>query len=134
METIAAEQLDDLLYGRDKTPRIVAVEPAGRERVRVYRRMPDDSVVSEVTPFHPWLLLTAPPDWTDLADQLSARELAGPHPYRWLVRCAAWPVFADLRGRLRATEAPFFALNSPVEQYLLITGRTLFKEMRFEEL
>jgi len=134
MATITASQLDDLLYGRDKTPRIVAVEPAGRERVRLYRRLPDDTVVSELAPFHPWLLLTRPPDWTDLADQLSARELAGPHPYRWLVRCAAWPVFQELRGRLRAAEQPFFALSSPVEQYLLLSGRTLFKEMRFEEL
>jgi DNA polymerase elongation subunit (family B) len=134
METTAAPRLDDLLYGRDPTDRIVAVEPAGRDRVRLYRRLPDDRIVAETAPFHPWLVLTAPPDWTDLAEAVSARELAGPHPYRWLVRCASWSVFQELRSRLRTADLPFFALSSPVEQYLLLSGRTLFKGLRFEDL
>ncbi|MCC6628392.1 MAG: DNA polymerase [Chloroflexi bacterium] len=135
MDTTAIlPRLDDLLYGRDPTARIVAVEPAGRDRVRLYRRLEDDRVVAETAPSHPWLVLPEAPGWTDLADAVSARELAGPHPYRWLVRCASWSVFQEVRGRLRATDQPFFALSSPVEQYLLLSGRTLFKGLRFDDL
>jgi hypothetical protein len=134
MATITADQLDAILYGHDRTPRIVAVEPAGRDRVRLYQRQPDDTVTSQMAPFHPWLLLTEPPVWPERAEQISPRELAGPHPLRYLVRCATWSVFVDLRERVRAAGSPFLALSSPVEQHLLITGQTLFKEMRFDDL
>ena len=122
------------LFGQDTTPYIVAVEPAGRDAVRVYRRAPNETVRAERAPFHPWAVLETAPTWTDLASDLSTRELAGPHPLRFLVRCATWTTFTTLRERLRATGAPFLAPSSPVEQYLLITGRTLFMEMRFEDL
>lgn len=134
MDAPADDRLDNLLYGRDKLARIVAVEPAGRERVRLYRRLEDDTVAAETAPFHPWLVLTEPPDLPELVQQINVRELRGSHPLRYLVRCAAWSAFVDLRERVRASSAPFLALSSPVEQYLLLSGRTLFKEMRFDDL
>lgn len=114
--------------------RLVAVEPASGDRIRLYQRQADDTVTAEVVPFHPWLVTAAAPAWPDLADQLNVRELAGDQPLRYLVRCATWSVFQTVRERAQAANLAALTLGSPVEQYLLMTGRTLFKAMRFDEL
>ena len=46
-----------LLYGHDPTERVVALHLADRGRMRVYRRLADDTVVHEDEPFHPFFLL-----------------------------------------------------------------------------
>src|SRR5262249_17575092 len=43
-----------------------------------------------------------------------------------------WRDFLAARPALRG--APGFAITDPVQQYLMATGRTLFKGMRFEQL
>ena len=45
---------NELLFGADKTERIVAIEMGDTGTVRVYRREKDGSTVVDVEPFHPF--------------------------------------------------------------------------------
>ncbi|MBA3416806.1 MAG: ribonuclease H-like domain-containing protein [Chloroflexia bacterium] len=124
-------ETDRLLYGGDTTPGIVAVELAGPERVRVYRRDGDETVVDDER-FEPWLLATRPEPWAALRSQPRIETLAGPHPLRYLVTFPTWPALLDASRAARESGERMFRLRSPVEHYLTRTGRTLFKGMTFD--
>lgn len=131
--TLPADELNRYLYGADLTERIVAVERGGPDRMRVYRRV-DGAVREERVPFRPWLLAENEPRWSDLANDVRPTRLTGDAEYQWFVECRNWNVFLDVRSRLReAGEDPFF-FASPVQQYLVSSGRTLLKGMVFDDL
>ena len=50
-----------ILFGRDSTPCLLAFEPEGRDRIRVYTRAADGRAVSTLQPFRPFVLLGARP-------------------------------------------------------------------------
>ena len=130
---LPTETLNRYLYGTDPTERIVAVERSGPDRVRVFRRI-DRQVVEERVAFRPWLIMTNEPEWADLAADLRPTRLGGDGDYCWYVPCRNWNVFQDVRTRLRDAGADALLFNSPVQQYLIGTGRTLFKGMVFDDL
>lgn len=122
---------NELLFGADKTARIVAIELGETGTVRVYRREKDGSTAVDVEPFHPFV-------WTDgdVADLglENAQKLAGDLKYNWLVTVDSWKELIALRNGLKKAGRKFFAFNDPVQHYLGGTGRTLFKQLSFEEL
>ena len=73
------------------------------------------------------------PDWTDLAEAVERARAGRAAPLSLVGALRRWPIFGGCAADCAATKA-FFALSSPVEQYLLLSGRTLFKAMRFEDL
>ena len=81
---------EDFLYGRDPTPGIVAVEPAGAQGVRIFRRDGAETVAEEAL-FRPWLLSERANVWRDAR----ITELAGEHAFRYLVEFADWRRFQD---------------------------------------
>ena len=131
--TATDDALNRYLYGADPTERIVAVERGGPDRMRIYRRV-DGRVVEERASFRPWLLMTHEPAWPDLADNVRTTRLAGDGEYCWFVECRNWNVFQDVRGRLRDAGDEPLLFNSPIQQYLTSSGRTLFKGMVYEDL
>ncbi|MFT4040482.1 MAG: DNA polymerase domain-containing protein, partial [Thermomicrobiales bacterium] len=120
---------EEFLYGRDRTPGIVAVEPAGTLGVRLFRR-DGEQTVPEEAPFSPWLLSARADVWS--GPQIT--ELGGNHAYRYLVEFADWRSFQDAARAAGDAGERFFRLRSPVEQYLVRSGQTLFKEMTFGDL
>ncbi|MCA1723490.1 MAG: DNA polymerase, partial [Thermomicrobia bacterium] len=133
MSAVPDDTLNRYLYGADPTERIVAVERGGPDRMRVYRRV-EGRVVEERASFRPWLLMTDEPAWPDLTDNVRAMRLAGDAAYCWFVECRNWNVFQDVRGRLRDAGAEPLLFTSPIQQYLISSGRTLFKGMVYEDL
>src|SRR6266567_8335488 len=119
-----------LLFGADPTPRIVAVELGETGTVKVYRREPDGLTVADVEPFHPFVW--ADSDVVDLG--IESEKLQGDLKYGWLVTVDSWKELIALRNGLKNTGRDFFAFTDPVQHYLTATGRTLFKELPFEEL
>src|ERR1700736_3778783 len=119
-----------LLFGADPTPRIVAIELGETGTVRVYRREKDGSTVAEVEPFHPFVW--ADSDVVDLG--IEAEKLEGDLKYGWRITVDSWKELIALRNGLKNTGRDFFALSDPIQHYLTATGRTLFKELPFEEL
>lgn len=124
---------NQVLFGRDETPRIVAVELAGEREVLVWRRAgsgPEAETVCERAPFAPFLWLTGDADVALPGD----RALTGGLRFDRLATLGSWSEFSRLRGDLRERGAAHFALSDPVQQYLTSTGRTLFKGMAYPEL
>jgi DNA polymerase, archaea type len=119
-----------LLFGADPTPRIVAIELGETGTVRVYRREADGSTVADVEPFHPFVW--ADSDVVDLG--IETEKLQSNLKYGWLITVDSWKELIALRNGLKNAGRDFFAFSDPVQHYLTATGRTLFKDLPFEEL
>src|SRR5579884_3718836 len=123
----------ELLYGRDATEGIVAVELHGGASVDVYRRQPSGATSVERAPFSPWLLTTETG-----AELIGARadavRLDGDFPLAVRLNFRTWRDYLEARDQLGERGIPLHRLGSPVDQYLAATGRTLFKGMQFDDL
>src|SRR5216117_673289 len=119
-----------LLFGADPTPRIVAIELGETGTVKVYRREKDGSTIADVEPFHPFVW--ADSDVIDLG--IETEKLQGNLRFSWLITVDSWKELIALRNGLKNAGRDFFAFTDPVQHYLTATGRTLFKELEFEEL
>ena len=130
------------LFGRDATPRLLAFEVEGDEQIRVYARLPDGALTGWLEPFRPFILLAS----TDLLAGWSGghevEALAGEGDYRFLVFFPGWKAFLQARahlarrsGRMAAAPgAPFLAFGDPIQQHLMLTGKTQFLEWPFGRL
>ncbi|MBE0617280.1 MAG: DNA polymerase II, partial [Proteobacteria bacterium] len=129
------------LFGADPKEGIVAVEVLADDRVRLFLRTPG-SLASEDDRFSPFLFLESPDLLAGWPGPACVEDLGGTRDYRAV---AFFPGWKALQGALRhlrettgrtpgAADAPFYFLSDPVQQYLTVTGRTLYKGIRFEEL
>ncbi|AKJ00059.1 DNA polymerase elongation subunit (family B) [Archangium gephyra] len=132
-------------------------EPDGR--AFVWRRLPQSgSLVREDVRFRPWLLLASLEEVRHLGTRLRPesegpaphrvtwQELEGPGALRYLVRAEDGRALASavLQGASRRLGRPFGNLRElgaqtvlalpPEEQYLVASGRTYFRELRFDDL
>lgn len=128
-----AVSTDELLYGSDPLAAIVAVEPYGPSRVRVYRRV-NDAIAVEEDQFRPWLIATRAEPWGSLRPRPDVLALDGDHPLRYLVQFGTWPAFLDATRAAQDAGETLFRLRSPIEQYLVRSGRTCFKSMVFTDI
>src|SRR5712692_8021073 len=119
-----------MLFGADPIARIVAIELGETGTVKVYRRERDGSIIADVEPFHPFVWCDS--DVVDLG--IEAEKLAGDLKYGWRVTVDSWKELMALRNGLKNAGRDFFAFTDPVQHYLTATGRTLFKDLPFEEL
>src|ERR1044071_7145438 len=121
---------NQILFGVDPTARIVAIELGETGTVKVYRREKDGSTIAEVEPFHPFVW--ADSDVVDLG--IEAEKLEGDLKYGWRVTVDSWKDLIALRNSLKNAGRDFFAFTDPIQHYLTASGRTLFKDLAFEEL
>ncbi|WP_245693506.1 DNA polymerase domain-containing protein [Deferrisoma camini] len=129
------------LYGADPTPGIVAVEFDGGDRVRVFRRTPEE-VIAETDRWRPFLFLESADLLPAPSDDVEILPLEGPWEYRTLALFPGWEVLEKAVRRLhratgkspRSVDGPFYWMADPVQQYLTWTGRTLYKGLRYEDV
>jgi DNA polymerase, archaea type len=134
------------LYGHDPADRIVGLHPLRTDdegsAIRVYRRTGDDRVEHEDVPFYPFFFLS---DLNLLRDFPRARyryqQLEGDGFFRYLIvldgRGAYWDAVRAIeraRGSQKNRPAEVYLPGTPEQQYLLQSGRTLFKGMGFDDL
>ena len=119
-----------MLFGVDPTPRIVAIELGETGTVKVYRREPDGSTMADVEPFHPFVWADA--DVVDLG--IESEKLRGDLKFGWRVTVDSWKELIAFRNGLKSAGRAFFGLTDPVQHYLTATGRTLFKDLPFDQL
>src|SRR6266516_3901130 len=119
-----------MLFGADPTPRIVAIELGEAGTVKVYRREKNGSTIADVEPFHPFVWCDS--DVVDLG--IESEKLESSLKYGWLVTVDSWKELIALRNGLKNAGRDFFAFTDPVQHYLTATGRTLFKDLPFQEL
>ncbi len=130
-----------ILFGQDPTPRLVAMEFRDGSGISAYRRE-ETTRADPVLPFSPFLLLDDIRHLKGWKGDCDTRRLEGEADYRLQVSVRTWNDLQSLVRRLSQTtgytpgafDAPFFFLNDPIHQYQLLSGRTLFKEMVFDDL
>ena len=129
---MASRALPDRIYGHDATERIVAVEFARQNQVEVFTRLLDGTTRSQREPLRPWLISDRPDDVSGHSQTI--QELAGELPLKYRIDFANWSAFRESQDRLRESHAHIHRFAQPVDQYLIATGRTQFKEMDFDDL
>ncbi len=130
-----------VLFGHDTRPRLLAFEREGEAAIRVFARQggQTESFVQDLTPF---MLLADPQLLKSWAGKYDIEKLAGEGFYTSLVRVQSWSDLDKARTHLQkasgksasALDAPYFFLNDPVAQHLMLTGHTHFLGMAFEQL
>lgn len=135
-------QQNALLFGHDPTPRLLAFELEGDDRVRTYARTAEGGLVSGVEPFRSFMLLSSTDLLTGWGGGCELAELAGPGSYRFLALFSGWKALQQARAHCArksgvppsAPTAPFYAPTDPIQQHLMLTGKTHFRELPFAEL
>jgi DNA polymerase elongation subunit (family B) len=120
-----------LLFGRDDTLSIIDVELVGDSGITVFRRL-DGRVTTETQPFQPFLWLGEQVLLQGFDRKVEYVPLKGGGAFKSLARFQSWTDLQQARKFLGAT--PYFALNDPVQQYMMVTGRTSFKGLSFDQL
>jgi DNA polymerase elongation subunit (family B) len=122
-----------LLFGHDPEPGIVAAHFDDHSSVTLYLRHPDGSTTTRVEPFRPFLW-SAGPTPPAAVPSATLLPLDGDLPFNHLVTFDSWPALAKARTALKAASHPVFSLGDPIQQYLLATGKTLFKTLEWSHL
>lgn len=115
-----------VLFGHDPEPRLVAAEPHPDGGVLLYKREESGITSCRHEKFSPffWIALPLP----------GSRRLEGNLHYNHLLFCESWKAWEALKKELKAAGVDFYAPSDPVQQYLLASGKTLFKDMAFDDL
>ena len=100
----------------------------------LYRASPDGKRTAEFDAFQPWLLATRAEPWAAIRPEPTITRLAGDHEYRYLVTFNGWSSHRDAVQAAKQSNEPYFRIRSAVEQYLVLSGRTLFREMDYGDL
>ncbi|MHB1000139.1 MAG: DNA polymerase domain-containing protein [Armatimonadota bacterium] len=117
-----------ILFGANQTSGIVAVEALESEVILYIRRSGRSS--NARIPFNPWLLVSRR---EDAPSGEKCTELEG-EGYRFKVIFPSWSAFITARNALRANGVDHLAYANPEKQFLLSTGRTLFKGLSFDDV
>ncbi|MBM3947239.1 MAG: DNA polymerase, partial [SAR202 cluster bacterium] len=126
-----------VLYGSDPTPGLTAVEVSEGEAILIRAAGSDGKDrTQERRPFLPWLLLSehvAPNTSDEMPPGARWTRLEGTG-LAWLVEFRSWSEFLSTRERLRSAGIPQHAYSSPVKQFLVRSGVTLFRELGFQSV
>lgn len=136
-----------LLFGANSEEGIVAVYPSGDGAMSVCRREAV-GLSTTVFPFYPYFLLADDSLILGFAEKYWIKTLAGDNYFRYLCAFTGWSSMWDavrsVIGRYNsgakekadsfAEVLPLHLRPDPVSQFLLQTGRTLFKGIEFEDL
>ncbi len=143
-----APSADVALFGKDPMPRIVDVHPLmdgpsdQPARVRLYQRSEDFSTVIEhEDSFFPFFFLSDITLLRGMRDRFRFQRLDGDNFFRHLVAFRTWDDYWDaVRTIERRTDSDegwpdeLYRVGSPVQQYLMQTGRTCLLDMSLDDL
>jgi len=102
----------------------------------------DGKTVQTTAPFSPFILLADEALLAGLGKETEITVLEGNAPFRWKASFPTWKSCQKAKAGLAKEtgvtagnpQAPYFLLSDPVQQYLIQTGLTFFKGLRFDEL
>ncbi|MBI5376013.1 MAG: DNA polymerase II [Candidatus Schekmanbacteria bacterium] len=124
------------LFGWDEEEGIVAVELKNDSTVEIFSRK-GDVVSSRAESFEPFILLSKEDYLVCLDEKFDVEELEGNNFFKYLVVFKSWGSLLRAKQHLQkvsgeppsSQRAPYLFLNDPIHQYLLRSGKTLFKGM-----
>ncbi|UCE82193.1 MAG: DNA polymerase II [Deltaproteobacteria bacterium] len=132
---------NQVLFGADPTEGVVAVEPVGEDKMRLFLRR-GDRLETRDEPFTPFLLLENEKLLQGFKQPFRSEKFSSTNDYKVLALFDRWGDCAKARTYLHkktgqpasSPQAPYLFLSDPVHQYLLLTGKTLFKGLSFKDL
>jgi len=130
-----------VLFGSDPTEGIVAVEPVGGNSMRIFLRSGGRLEMRD-EPFTPFVLVEEGKLLQNFRETSRYESLSSTNEFRVLALFKDWGDCIKARKHLYKTTgapssspaAPYLFLSDPVHQFLLLTGRTLFKGLDFKDL
>jgi DNA polymerase, archaea type len=134
-------QKNEVLFGHDGTPGLIAVEPDGNDKIKLFSRDGDTTVVESV-PFQPIMLLQGAEPLSGWTGEANIETLAGAGAFNRLALFPNLQQLDDAKSYLQkktgktpsAGDAPFWYFSDPLQQFLLLSGKTHFLGMTFREL
>ena len=131
-----------LLFGDPADARSVAIEVASRNEIEVFKRVAADQLVRERRPLRLFALAAGRDLFEGFRVPHDLIDLAGGFRFRYLAEFRSVEALEAARRHLRkvtgkapgASDAPYLVLADPIEQYLMLTGTTLFMGMQFGDL
>jgi DNA polymerase I len=139
--------MNPVLFGHSPDSCIVAAHQAGDGAMRVYVRS-KETIAAEERPFYPFFFLSEPKLIEGFLRKHWVRRLEGPGVYNQLCVFEEWSAMWDAvrhildsynRHAVEKIEAYqdldiIHLIADPVTQYLMQSGRTLFKDLTFADL
>ena len=122
-----------LLFGHDPEAGIVAAHFDDVSSVTLYLRLVDGSTITRTEAFRPFLWSAGSPT-PAAAPEAEVLPLAGDLAFDHLVTFDTWGALTRAKAAFKAASHPVFSLGDPVQQYLLTTGKTLFKTLEWGAL
>ena len=132
---------NNILFGYDETRGIVAMETEGDEGIRVFRKE-GGLLLSETQPFHPFFLLSDTSLLEGSKCSPAVKRLKGSGDYRYQVSFGSWREIDRVRKAISKKtgipaghpNSPVYFVSDPIQQHLMVTGQTFFKDLTFEDL
>lgn len=137
-----------ILFGHNPEQGVVALHQQSDQEIRLYQRQ-NGKVRFKDVEFFPFFLLTTPTLLEGFQKQHWLKELAGTHPYRYIAVFSRWNdmweaihhilkvhnktnTFSQVASYTELTS--LFLRDDPVRQFLLQSGITLFKGMKYKDI
>ncbi len=133
MAQFTEKDASPLLYGLGTTPGIVSVEPTGQNEIQIYQRQSDGSTTCFTEEQAPWIVVRPDSPFASRRN-VSLQPLEGNLPLSTRVSFRNRAEFRDAVSAVSNDDFSTLAFKSPITQYLVASGNTLFKEMQFEHL
>jgi DNA polymerase elongation subunit (family B) len=135
-------QDNQVLFGHDPTPGLIACEIEGSDKVRLYYLSGGGETRSELAPFEPLLILQGDHGLKGWKGEAKIEKLEGAGVFNRLALFPDLRQLDDAKSYLQknsgrnpsAADAPYWYFSDPLHQYLLLAGKTHFKGMTFGEL
>jgi hypothetical protein len=134
-------QDNQVLFGHDPTPALVACEIEGGSQVRLYWRRAG-AIGSELAPFTPLLILEGEAGLKGWTGEAKIEKLTGRGSFNRLVLFPDIEQLDDAKSYLQkktgkspsAADASYWYFSDALHQFLLVSGKTQFKGMTFRDL
>jgi DNA polymerase I len=135
-------QKNEVLFGHDGTPGLIACELAGDDQVKIFSRDASGATITATEPFRPLMLLEGDAPLKGWHGEAVVEKLAGSGAFNHLVLFPNLKQLDDAKAYLQkstgktpsAGDAPYWYFSDPLQQFFLLSGKTHFRGMTFREL
>src|SRR5919109_796899 len=133
-------QKNEVLFGHDGKPGLMAIEATG-DKITIFFRDGESSRL-QTEPFQAFLLMAGDDGLAGWRGEAKIERLAGQGAFNRLVLFPDLKQLDDARlylqkktGKTPSTgNAPYWCVSDPVQQFLLLSGKTHFLDMTFRDL
>src|SRR6266508_3768996 len=133
-------QKNEVLFGHDGVPGLIAFEVQG-DKVTIVSRA-GNATRSQIVPFQPFLLAAGDDALAGWKGEAKIEPLAGQGAFNCLVLFPDLQQLDDARYYLQkktgktpsAGDARYWVFSHPLQQFLLLSGKTHFLDMAFHDL